>query len=117
MNQSPDGNVTTLSTSRLEIQDDSPCLPAAPGLAPLVLTFDMEEHHQIEAAWALDVLAELGLVYDSSIYPVRHDRYGVPDAPRGPFLVLGSEREILELPPNAARADRRGERQRERQKK
>ena len=40
-------------------------------------------------AWALDVLAELGLLYDSSIYPVRHDRYGVPDAPRAPFLARG----------------------------
>src|SRR5487761_1158885 len=39
-----------------------------------------------ETAWAIDVLAELGLDYDSSIYPVRHDRYGVPAAPRGPFL-------------------------------
>ena len=30
-------------------------------------------------AWALDVLAEMGMLYDSSIYPVRHDRYGVPE--------------------------------------
>jgi hypothetical protein len=51
----------------------------------------------------LDVLAELGLLYDSSIYPVRHDRYGVPDAPRGPFLAGGAEREILELPPATLR--------------
>lgn len=50
-------------------------------------------------AWALDVLAELGLRYDSSIYPVRHDRYGVPHAPRAPFLARGTAREILELPP------------------
>ena len=42
-----------------------------------------------QTAWALDILAELGLLYDSSIYPVRHDRYGVPDAPRGPFLARG----------------------------
>ena len=45
------------------------------------------------------MLAEQGLAYDSSIYPVRHDRYGVPDAPRGPFLARGSTHEILELPP------------------
>jgi len=51
-------------------------------------------------AWALDVLAEEGLLYDSSIYPVRHDRYGVPDAPRGPFLAEGDGGgTILELPP------------------
>jgi polysaccharide deacetylase family protein (PEP-CTERM system associated) len=50
-------------------------------------------------AWAIDVLAECGFEYDSSIFPVRHDRYGIPDAPRTPFVALGAEREILELPP------------------
>jgi polysaccharide deacetylase family protein (PEP-CTERM system associated) len=54
-------------------------------------------------AWALDVLAELGLDYDSSIYPVRHDRYGVPAAPRGPFLAHGFQHSILELPPATLR--------------
>ncbi|MGH7225456.1 MAG: XrtA system polysaccharide deacetylase [Gemmataceae bacterium] len=52
-----------------------------------------------ETAWALDELAELGLSYDSSIYPVRHDRYGVPDAPRWPFLARGETCSLLELPP------------------
>ncbi len=57
-----------------------------------------------ETAWAVDVLAELGLRYDSSIFPVRHDRYGVPDAPRSPFLVRGERHELLELPPLTLRA-------------
>jgi polysaccharide deacetylase family protein (PEP-CTERM system associated) len=35
--------------------------------------------------WAFDVLEEEGFRYSSSIYPIRHDRYGVPDAPRCPF--------------------------------
>src|SRR5438874_6658664 len=52
-----------------------------------------------QTAWALDVLAEEGFRYDSSIYPVRHDRYGVPDAPRGPFLAQGRTHSLLELPP------------------
>lgn len=52
-----------------------------------------------QTAWALDVLAELGMRYDSSIYPVRHDRYGVPDAPRWPFRVRGRTHSLLELPP------------------
>jgi polysaccharide deacetylase family protein (PEP-CTERM system associated) len=56
-----------------------------------------------ETAWALDVLAELGFAYDSSIYPVRHDRYGVPAAPRGPFCAYGQSRSILELPPATLR--------------
>lgn len=34
--------------------------------------------------WALDILAELGFTWDSSIFPVRHDRYGMPAAPRWP---------------------------------
>ena len=32
--------------------------------------------------WALDILAELGFEYDSSIFPIYHDTYGIPDAPR-----------------------------------
>lgn len=54
-------------------------------------------------AWAVDVLAGCGLRYDSSIFPVRHDRYGVPDAPRTPFLVEGAAHSLLELPPTTWR--------------
>lgn len=32
--------------------------------------------------WALDILKELGFTYDSSIFPIHHDTYGIPDAPR-----------------------------------
>jgi polysaccharide deacetylase family protein (PEP-CTERM system associated) len=56
-----------------------------------------------QTAWALDVLAELGMAYDSSIYSVRHDRYGVPGAPRSPFLARGERHAILELPPATLR--------------
>jgi len=56
-----------------------------------------------QTSWALDVLAELGFEYDSSIYPVRHDRYGVPAAPRQPFLAHGERHSILELPPATLR--------------
>jgi polysaccharide deacetylase family protein (PEP-CTERM system associated) len=56
-----------------------------------------------ETAWALDVLAELNMVYDSSIYPVWHDRYGVPQAPRGPFRARGLCHSILEVPPATLR--------------
>jgi polysaccharide deacetylase family protein (PEP-CTERM system associated) len=51
-----------------------------------------------QTAWALDVLAELNMIYDSSIYPVLHDRYGVPSAPREPFLAEGTFHTMLELP-------------------
>jgi polysaccharide deacetylase family protein (PEP-CTERM system associated) len=59
-----------------------------------------------QTAWALDVLTEAGFVYDSSIYPVWHDRYGVPRAPREPFWACGSRHLILELPPLTMRLPR-----------
>ncbi len=37
--------------------------------------------------WAIRILLEEGFLYDSSIFPIRHDRYGIADAPRFPFLV------------------------------
>jgi len=35
--------------------------------------------------WAHEVIAEAGFRYSSSVYPVRHDHYGAPDAPRFPW--------------------------------
>jgi polysaccharide deacetylase family protein (PEP-CTERM system associated) len=52
-----------------------------------------------DTGWAIDALAECGYTYDSSIFPVRHDRYGIPDAPRTPFLAEGNTAALLELPP------------------
>jgi polysaccharide deacetylase family protein (PEP-CTERM system associated) len=49
-------------------------------------------------AWAVDVMIDLGLRYDTSVFPVRHDRYGVSDAPRGPFWLEGANGRLLELP-------------------
>ena len=37
--------------------------------------------------WALDVLIEEGYSYDASIFPIRHDRYGIPDAPRHTHVI------------------------------
>ncbi len=52
-----------------------------------------------ETLWSLDVLEEAGFEYDSSIYPIVHDRYGIPDAPRFPHRrVTESGREIAEFP-------------------
>jgi polysaccharide deacetylase family protein (PEP-CTERM system associated) len=49
--------------------------------------------------WSLDVLIEAGFRYDSSIFPVVHDRYGIPDAPRFPHrLKAPSGGEITEFP-------------------
>jgi hypothetical protein len=35
-----------------------------------------------KSSWALQILAEEGFKYDSSIFPIVHDRYGIPNAPR-----------------------------------
>jgi polysaccharide deacetylase family protein (PEP-CTERM system associated) len=45
--------------------------------------------------WAFDVLLEAGYRYSSSVYPVKHDHYGMPDAPRFPFA---SRPGLIELP-------------------
>jgi polysaccharide deacetylase family protein (PEP-CTERM system associated) len=48
--------------------------------------------------WAVEELENAGYVYSSSIYPVKHDHYGMPDAPRFPNYPNGAGG-ILELPP------------------
>jgi polysaccharide deacetylase family protein (PEP-CTERM system associated) len=48
--------------------------------------------------WALDTLIELGFEYDSSVFPVRHDRYGIPDAPRFPHVIEREVGSIVEFP-------------------
>jgi polysaccharide deacetylase family protein (PEP-CTERM system associated) len=54
--------------------------------------------------WALDVLMEAGLRYDSSIFPVRDRLYGIPDARRFPFVIRREgDRELVEFPMSTAR--------------
>ena len=66
-----------------------------------------------ESLWALDVLIEEGYAYDASIFPIRHDRYGIPDAPRQPHIVTEqgrlAARSAVDGRPHrlARRADRR----------
>ena len=55
--------------------------------------------------WALDVLQETGHAYSSSIYPIRHDLYGMPDAPRFPFRLKPEG--ILEIPVTTVRLGER----------
>lgn len=53
-----------------------------------------------ETWWAYDALAETGHRYSSSVNPVRHDHYGLPEAPRRPF---GTDAGIVELPMTTVR--------------
>jgi polysaccharide deacetylase family protein (PEP-CTERM system associated) len=45
--------------------------------------------------WAFDKLAEAGYTYSSSVYPVRHDHYGMPEAPRFPYRTPAG---VIEIP-------------------
>ncbi|HEY6349380.1 MAG TPA: XrtA system polysaccharide deacetylase [Candidatus Angelobacter sp.] len=54
--------------------------------------------------WAFDVLAEEGFEYDSSIYPIHHDLYGIPGANRYPYVQRCSDgQSLLEFPPATAK--------------
>jgi polysaccharide deacetylase family protein (PEP-CTERM system associated) len=57
-----------------------------------------------KSLWALDVLVEAGFVYDSSIFPVRHDIYGVPGAERFPHVLrTRTGASLIEFPPSTVR--------------
>jgi len=43
-----------------------------------------------KSLWALDILAELGFTWDSSIFPIRHDNYGMPNSPQKPYRIKTS---------------------------
>jgi polysaccharide deacetylase family protein (PEP-CTERM system associated) len=49
--------------------------------------------------WALDILIEEGFSYDSSIFPIHHDRYGLPGANRFPHRITTGSGTIMEFPP------------------
>jgi polysaccharide deacetylase family protein (PEP-CTERM system associated) len=55
--------------------------------------------------WALEILREAGFECDSSIFPVHHDNYGMPNAPRFPhYRTLRDGDRILEFPPSTIEA-------------
>jgi polysaccharide deacetylase family protein (PEP-CTERM system associated) len=53
--------------------------------------------------WALDVLIDEGYTYDASIFPIRHDRYGIPLSPRHPFVLERNGRTLVEAPASTVR--------------
>ena len=53
--------------------------------------------------WALDILIEEGFGYDASIFPIHHDRYGIPLSPRAPYLLEREQGSLIEAPGSAVR--------------
>jgi polysaccharide deacetylase family protein (PEP-CTERM system associated) len=51
-----------------------------------------------QSRWALDVLAESGFTYDSSIFPIQGRRYGIPGTPLGPHTIRTEAGDLLEVP-------------------
>ena len=59
---------------------------------------------RVDTLWALDVLLEAGYVYDSSIFPIRHPDYGIPDSQRDIHLRETPDGgQILEFPMSVVR--------------
>lgn len=56
-----------------------------------------------QSLWALDVLVEEGHRYDASIFPIRHDRYGIPDAPRHRHVLTREAGALTEVPGSTVR--------------
>jgi polysaccharide deacetylase family protein (PEP-CTERM system associated) len=56
-----------------------------------------------DSLWALDVLVEEGYRYDASIFPIRHDRYGIPDAPRHRHVLTRPGGTLTEAPGSTVR--------------
>jgi polysaccharide deacetylase family protein (PEP-CTERM system associated) len=51
-----------------------------------------------DSLWALDILGELGIRYDSSIFPILNYRYGIADAPRFPYEIERNGYRFTEFP-------------------
>jgi polysaccharide deacetylase family protein (PEP-CTERM system associated) len=52
-----------------------------------------------QSLWAIDILAQEGFAYDSSIYPIHHDLYGIPGAMDRPYVWRSKDHQLLEIPP------------------
>jgi polysaccharide deacetylase family protein (PEP-CTERM system associated) len=69
-----------------------------------VLGYRAPSYSIIESSlWALDVLVEEGYAYDASIFPIHHDRYGIPNAERHAHVLRRRSGALIELPASTMR--------------
>lgn len=85
--QSPQEFLDDISTAKKTLEDLSG-IEVKGYRAP---SFSVGEHNP----WAFDCILEAGYRYSSSVYPVHHDHYGMPDAPRFPY---SSREGLIEIP-------------------
>ncbi len=91
---------------RQDTRDAADAIAQAAGLRPAAYrapSFSIAAR----SLWALEILIECGFHTDSSIYPVRHDRYGIPGHPHFPHRIDTPSGPILEVPPAAVPLSRR----------
>lgn len=89
--QTPDEFRAETRDSKALLED----LTGAPVLGYRAATYSITSR----SLWALDIIHELGFRYDSSIFPIRHDLYGIPNAPIEPQEILTPKGEkLLEFP-------------------
>lgn len=93
--QTPDAFRDDVSRAKKMLEDASGS-PVAGYRAP---SFSITDR----SLWALDVLVEEGYRYDASIFPIRHDRYGIPDSPRQPYLLTRGAGTLAEVPGSTIR--------------
>lgn len=56
-----------------------------------------------DCLWALDVLIDEGFRYDASIFPIHHDRYGIPNSPQRPYIIRRTPGALVEVPGSTVR--------------
>jgi polysaccharide deacetylase family protein (PEP-CTERM system associated) len=78
------------SDSRAVLEDTT----GAPVLGFRAPSYSVNRH----TLWAIDVLAEAGYAYDSSVYPIRRRRYGYPEGPTRPAMLAGTRHALAEFP-------------------
>ncbi|MFH1919674.1 MAG: XrtA system polysaccharide deacetylase [Planctomycetota bacterium] len=96
--QSPDEFRDDLRKSRDVLSD----IISAPVTAYRAPTFSVTRN----SLWALDILVEEGFTVDSSIFPVWHDRYGIPDAEPYAHQIATASGTIWECPPSIVKLAR-----------
>jgi polysaccharide deacetylase family protein (PEP-CTERM system associated) len=82
---------------RRDTRDAVAAIEDACGVTPLAYRAPSYSITQ-ESLWALEILVECGFTHDSSIYPISHDRYGIPGFPRHAHRLQTRSGPITEIP-------------------
>ena len=94
-NMTPEGFRQDLRKSKRLLED----LTGTPVLGYRAASYSITK----ESFWSLDILVEEGFQYDSSIFPIRHDRYGISGYPRFPHRVKVNGSSLIEYPLSTVR--------------